>query len=91
MLQYSIAEPSRLIDAGAWDGSDLFVIWPLPRYRFGSDRLAKILRQEKITGVKLIPARDIPMKTGNTLSPGRLTHWMPERRAHELGDPLGIA
>ena len=43
---YAIAEPSRLIDPASWDGSDLFIVWPLPRFRFASERLANILREE---------------------------------------------
>src|SRR5215831_19514112 len=52
---YIIREPKRLIDPAAWDGSDLFIVWPLPRYRFASSRLAAILRKEKISGIELIP------------------------------------
>ena len=88
---YSIAEPRRLIDPATWDGSDLFIVWPLPLYRFISNRLADILRQERIAGVKLAASSEIPMKKGTLATPGRLTSWMPEKRAHELGDSLGIA
>jgi hypothetical protein len=88
---YTIAEPSLLIDETAWDGSDLFIVWPLPKYRFVSDRLAHILRSEKISGIKLIPAADIPMKKGARVGPGSLSYWMPEARARELGDPFGIS
>ncbi len=38
---YTIATPSRLIDDASWDGSDLFIVWPLPRYPFASDRLVR--------------------------------------------------
>jgi hypothetical protein len=87
---YAIAEPSRLIDPAAWDGSDLFIVWPLPLYRFASNRLANILREERITGVKLVPAEDIAFKRGNHATPGRLLNWMPPSRARALGDRLGI-
>jgi hypothetical protein len=87
---YAIAEPSRLIDPASWDGSDLFIVWPLPRFHFASERFANILRQERITGVKLIAAVDIPLERGNGATPGRLLNWMPPSRAHALGDPLGI-
>jgi hypothetical protein len=62
----------------------------LPLYRFASERLAHILRTEKLTGVKLIPAAEIPFKPGNLAMPGRLLDWMPASRAHALGDRLGI-
>jgi hypothetical protein len=89
---YTIAEPSRLIDEAKWDGSDLFIVWPLPRYRFVSDRLASILRRERISGVRLIPSTAIPMEKGNFLTPGKLTNWMPADRARELAErsQLGI-
>jgi hypothetical protein len=87
---YSIAEPSRLVDADAWDGSDLFIVWPLPRYRFASDRLARILRQNHVSGVDLIPAPRIPTKRGAHVTPGFLATSMPEHRVRELGPRFGI-
>jgi hypothetical protein len=91
LREYSIAEPNLLIDAAAWDGSDLFIVWPLPRFRFASDRLASILRQERVSGIKLVPAPKIPMARGNKVSPGgSLTLFMPEERARELEQRFGI-
>jgi hypothetical protein len=86
---YSIAEPSRLIDAAAWDGSDLFVIWPLPGYYFASDRLVNILRQEKVSGVKAFPAEALPMERGDRATPGPLAWSMPEHRTRELEQRYG--
>lgn len=88
---YAIAEPSRLIDATAWDGSDLFIVWPLPGYRFVGDRLASILRQEKVSGVKLLPASELPTQRGAHVSPSTLAMSMPEKRARELGQRFGIS
>jgi hypothetical protein len=88
--EYTIAKPAQLIDHDSLDGSDLFFVWPLPLYRFASDRLASIIRTENITGVKLIAAADIPFAPGGGACPGRLIDWMPASRAHALGDRLGI-
>jgi hypothetical protein len=88
---YAIAKPSRLIDAAAWDGSDLFIVWPLPLYRFASDRLVSILRQERVSGVKAFPASAIPMKQGDSATPGPLALSMPENRARELEQRYGIS
>jgi hypothetical protein len=94
---YLIAEPSRLIDAAAWDGSDLFIVWPLPGYKFASSRLASILRKEKISGVQLISAPKIPVKRGATLGPASITYCMPEDRraswasASAFRDGVGFA
>lgn len=87
---YTIADPSRLIDPSSWDGSDFFMVWPLPRYRFASDRLAQIIRRNKLSGVKLIPAAELPMKPGAKLGPGTLETWMPEDRARELGKKFDV-
>jgi hypothetical protein len=87
---YSIGEPSKLLDPGAWDGSDLFMVWPLPRHPFASDRLASIIRQEKLDGVKLIPPAAIDMDRGAELNPGSLFEWLPEERAEELSRQLGV-
>jgi hypothetical protein len=86
---YSIAEPSRLVDPKEWDGSDLFIVWPLPRFVFASDRLAHVISEEKISGIDVIPASDIPMQKGASASPGALTRWMPEERARELMQQFG--
>jgi Protein of unknown function (Gmx_para_CXXCG) len=88
---YTIAEPSRLIDPAQWDGSDLFMVWPLPGYRFVSNRLADILRRERVSGVKLIPASEIPMERGGGASPGNLRYRMPEDRARELDQRFGLS
>jgi hypothetical protein len=34
--------------------SDLFIVWPLPKFLFASDRLAGILRQERVSGLDII-------------------------------------
>ena len=88
--RYTIAEPSRLIDPKQWDGSDLFMVWPLPGYRFVSDRLADILRREQASGVRLIPASELPMKRGGDASPGQLRYFMPADRARELDEQFGL-
>jgi len=90
ILRYSIADPARLIDASTWDGSDILMVWPLPLFRFASDRAAEVIRREKLTGAKLLPAIEVPLEKNATVGPGRLSHWMPDKRARELGEPLGI-
>jgi hypothetical protein len=88
---YTIADPSRLIDPTRWDGSDLFFVWPWPAFRFVSDRLADILRQEQISGVKLIPASEFPRARGAAAGPGDLRNHMPEERARQLEEQYGVS
>lgn len=80
-------DAKHLIDWSKWDGSDFFMIWPLPRYIFVSDRVAQMVKQ-RFSGAELLAADK--MQVGKTLTPGRLSYWMSEQRAHEIGDPLSI-
>jgi hypothetical protein len=92
LLRYSgIEEPSKLVDPENWDGSDFFMMWPLPRYRFVTERVVQVCRKHKVTGVEF--TQDFPASQGNVISgysPGRLSYYMPADRAHVLGDAAGI-
>jgi len=88
--RYAIADPSYLIDPNTWDGSDLFTVWPLPRFPFASDRLANIIRQEMFSGVKLVPAARVHLRKDAVLDPGSLFEWMPEAHALALGREFGL-
>ena len=90
LLEYSIPDPSRLIDPKRWDGSDFFMVWPLPLYMFLSDRAGTLLRQVKFKGISVIPAEELKLHSSDTVAPGRLSHHMPLGRAKELGSALGI-
>jgi len=89
--KYVIADPSQLIDAAAWDGSDIFVVWPLPVYRFASDRLAEILRTEGVSGLELVPATSIPGKQSGWVVGADALTLMPEARARELEQRFKIS
>ena len=93
-LKYStFTDPDNLVVPQRWDGSDIFMVWPLPRYIFVSERMKNLVLCEAFTGCEIIPVAllESPSECGfDTHSPGRLSHYMPEHRAHELGDPLGI-
>jgi hypothetical protein len=87
---YRIAEPSRLIDPSAWDGNDFFMVWPLPLFRFVSDRLAQIIRRNRLSGVKLTPAIEVAAKLSGGASPPPIDDIMPEARALELGEKFDL-
>lgn len=82
-----LSNPESLICPSQWDGSDFFMVWPLPKYIFISDRVAQVVRENSITGVVLARPDEIEAK-GFTV--GRLSDHMPEGRARALGGPLGI-
>ena len=67
------------------------MVWPFPRHPFASDRLAGIIRQEKLAGVKLIPPETIIMDRGARIYAGSLFEWLPRERAEELSQKLDIS
>jgi Protein of unknown function (Gmx_para_CXXCG) len=82
------SRPENLIDEAKWDGSDFFMVWPLPRYVFVTERVAEAIRERGFSGVTFTAIEDLEPTDGH--SPGRLSYVMPEARARALGEPLGI-
>jgi hypothetical protein len=72
--------PSRLFNIEAWDGSDLFLIWPLPRYVMVTGRVRDFLLHAKFTGVRLRGLEELPEVVAGTLTPGNLRDWLDEER-----------
>jgi hypothetical protein len=82
------SDPEKLIKESQWDGSDFFIVWPLPRFIFVSDRLAQAIGNAKLKGTRIIALEQLGPCDG--LTPGRLSYYMPDERARLLGEPLGI-
>lgn len=82
-----VSSALSLFDNRNWDGSDLFIVWPLPLRRLATTRVRDLLVEHRVTGMRLVPGE--ALRTG-TLTPGRLSYFMPDARARELGIPLGI-
>lgn len=90
-LHYSgYDDASLLIDEKQWDGSDFFIVWPLPLFIFVTDRVARFIRKHKLTGARLQASETLQDTYPPGFSPGRLSYYMPEERAREIGEPLGI-
>ena len=91
MKYKGLNDASLLIKEDQWDGSDFFMVWPYPRFIFVTNRVAELVKDHKLKGVQL---KDLPALTlehgGREAGPGRLSYWMPDDRARELGEPLGI-
>lgn len=84
--------PDRLVNVSEWDGSDFFLVWPLPKYIFATGRVADAVRNYSLSGVSLEPIEKLvsPTSVIPRLSPGRLSYYMPDQRAFDLGASLGI-
>ena len=79
---------AKLIDAAQWDGSDLFIVWPLPRFIFVTDPAAEIIRANRLTGAVLVEPEALVLIHG--YSPGRLSRWMPEAGARSWASRWGF-
>jgi hypothetical protein len=91
-LHYSgLEKPEKLVNPVNWDGSDFFMIWPLPRFRFVTERVVQACERHGVTGVAFYRNWPTDSTAGRGYSPGRLSYYMPQDRAHLLGDTLGIA
>jgi hypothetical protein len=65
------------------------MVWPLPRFVFVNDKAVNLIREENLTGVRIIETPQIDI-FADKISPGRLSKWMPVARARALGQRLGI-
>lgn len=93
-VRYSGIKDARyLIDKAQWDGSDIFMVWPMPKYVFVTKKVADFVRGHGFTGVVLIPTHELRQNPAliDGYGPGRLSCSMPEARARELGAASGIA
>ncbi len=97
MVYSMFTEAEKLIDAKQWDGSDFFMVWPLPRFVFITDRAAEIIQKASWKDSQILSLADLQARAlkqrkyvGDILSPGRLSYVMQDDRARQLGCPLGI-
>ncbi len=77
--------PTTLFDEKQWDGSDIFMIWPLPGYVFITERVADAIKKKKMTGCRVLPLADIG--TADSLGPGLLSYYFSIEKIRELNIP----
>lgn len=89
-LEYSgLVNPQELIDKNTWDGSDFFIVWPMTKFIFITDRVVNFVRKSKLVGGIIVPLSEMK-KTGD-LSPNLLRYnRMPDERSRQIGEPLGL-
>ena len=85
----SLLNPRKLFNPASWDGSDVFIIWPLPIFIFVTEKVVKIFRELGTTGVEFTPIEELDVGRWG-FSPGRLSHYFPRHRALRIGKALGI-
>ena len=82
------------MERSQWDGSDFFIVWPLPNYFLVTSKVAEVLASNKLKRCQVIPLGEVKFGTihvfGIGFSPGRLRHYFSDKRAKQIGEPLGI-
>jgi hypothetical protein len=92
LVTYSVGadfNPRELINTSQWDRSDIFMVWPLPKCIFVTDRIVQLIRDSRLTGANIRTLDGVRIG-GPTFCGERLSWYMPEDRARALGEPLGI-
>jgi hypothetical protein len=85
----SYANKEELFDIDKWDGSDLFLIWPLPRYIFITDEVADFITEAGYSGVNIFDLSKLPNPIAGTFTPGHIKDWYNEERAKNIIKELG--
>ena len=70
--------PSSLVADTNWDGSDFFIVWPLPKFIFVSSRVAEFIEERNLKGCELIPVEKLNFDC-DQLSPGT----PPQNKHHQ--------
>lgn len=81
--------PSRIVNPATWDGSDIFMVWPLPSQLFVTRRVADVLSEAGVTGLACLPELSV-IRRSDTFAPGRLSYYMDSEVARERGRSAGI-
>ncbi|HEY5895331.1 MAG TPA: hypothetical protein VIT91_19085 [Chthoniobacterales bacterium] len=84
-------DPGQLLDLDGWDGSDIFTIWPIPRYILATEAVRNLLVQYQFTGVRAEPITKLPKVIAGTLTPGNVRDWFDEDQAGELDAEIDTA
>jgi hypothetical protein len=86
-----ISDPKHIVNTTTWDGSDIFMVWPMPKYRFVTQRFVDLVRSAGFSGISFVQAFPALRRgVSGGFTPGRLSHYMPMARARLLGEGLDI-
>jgi hypothetical protein len=73
----ALTHPECLIDQTQWDGSDLFIVWPMPRFILISDRAREVIMENQLSGATIESVENLKSRIGMGFSPGKLEYWFP--------------
>jgi len=76
--------PADLFDFDGWDGTDLFVIWPLPRYIMILPSVKSWIIENGFSGVVPRELSRLPKVVAGTLTPGSLDDWFDDDKVRAI-------
>jgi hypothetical protein len=83
-LRYSgVQDWRQLIDWTQWDGSDIFIAWPLPKYILITDRVRDLLETNLIEEMTITSLEKMAPQDSD-LTPGRVSDWLPLDKIRSL-------
>jgi hypothetical protein len=93
----ALREADQLIDWNKWTGEDFFIVWPLPKFKLVTKRVADALESLRVKSYQLGGLRYLELRsTPESLRPlrgfvvGALSDFVPDDIAHKYGKPLGL-
>jgi hypothetical protein len=84
---------AAILDCEQWDGSDFFIVWPLPNYWWVTSRVEEVLRKGNFRHCRLVRPEHLRFAESVDevgFGPGRLSQYFTMDRARAIGEPLGI-
>jgi hypothetical protein len=75
---------AHLFDIDKWDGSDFFLIWPMPKYVFVTSEVAKFILKERYSGVNVCELGSFPKSIAGGYSPGHIQDWYDKEEAAKI-------
>jgi hypothetical protein len=74
--EYSgVTDWSNLVDWAQWDGSDFFMVWPLPRFIFVIGSAVEKLEALRLSGATFSSVDELP-RQDDSLTPGHISYWL---------------
>lgn len=82
---YSTVGEGRIVfDVDAWDGSDLFRVWPLPVFKCISPSFSEVVERQQWTGCRFLAFEGLKPNLSGKISPGVVTSWVEGARGREI-------
>lgn len=84
-----VADWSKVFDVGSWDGSDVFMIWPMVNSIFVTERVVSVLIRHELKHVKCTPIERLELHDfGFAIGP--MSQYMTDDLAQSRGSPMGL-